>query len=63
MAIRFGNETKPLTLVDLPAIIESHRTFNSATYYKSGDISQVSHLHESLNFAAYSTLFFFYFFF
>lgn len=31
------------TLVDLPCIIESHKTYDNSNYYKTGDIGQVRH--------------------
>lgn len=31
----------PLTLVDLPCVIESHKTLDRRTFYKSADVHQV----------------------
>jgi TATA-binding protein-associated factor Taf7 len=38
----YGEERYPALLGNLPCNIETHKTFDHGTYYKSGDISQVS---------------------
>ena len=38
---RIGDTALPALLVDLPCIIESHRTFDRRQFYKVQDISQV----------------------
>lgn len=30
-----------MTLCDLPCVVESHKTLDNRSYYKSGDIGQV----------------------
>ncbi|XP_052283435.1 transcription initiation factor TFIID subunit 7-like [Dreissena polymorpha] len=40
-AIRYGNEYIPAKLVDLPSIIESLKTVDKKTFYKTADISQM----------------------
>jgi TATA-binding protein-associated factor Taf7 len=37
----YGEERYPALLGNLPCNIETHKTFDHGTYYKSGDISQV----------------------
>ncbi|KAH7816649.1 putative transcription initiation factor TFIID subunit 7 [Monocercomonoides exilis] len=39
-------ETFPATLVNLPCIIESQKTFDQKTFYKTADISQMLIIHE-----------------
>jgi transcription initiation factor TFIID subunit 7 len=39
--ITFGTQTFQASLVDLPCIIETHKTFDHQSYFKTGDISQV----------------------
>lgn len=37
-----GQEYK-LTLLDLPCVVETHKTLDMRSYYKSGDIGQVNY--------------------
>ena len=37
----FGDQRFPALLGNLPCNIETHKTFDHMTYYKSGDVSQV----------------------
>lgn len=39
--LTMGDKTYDATLVDLPCVIETQKTFNSENFYKSGDISQM----------------------
>ena len=36
----FGDETYPALLVNMPTIVETHKTFDKKTFFKSGDIGQ-----------------------
>jgi TATA-binding protein-associated factor Taf7 len=38
---RINNEMYPCELVDLPCVVESYKTMDCQTYYKSGDVSQM----------------------
>ncbi|KAL4233942.1 transcription initiation factor TFIID subunit 7 [Mactra antiquata] len=40
-AVRFGNDYIPSKMVDLPCIIESHKTVDMKTFYKTADICQM----------------------
>ncbi|XP_052792960.1 transcription initiation factor TFIID subunit 7-like [Mya arenaria] len=40
-AIRYGNDYIPAKMVDLPCIIECHKTVDMKTLYKTADISQI----------------------
>lgn len=37
----FEGTVYPAKLVDMPCIIECHKTFDKSAYYKSGDICQM----------------------
>ncbi|XP_002732206.1 transcription initiation factor TFIID subunit 7-like [Saccoglossus kowalevskii] len=39
--VRFEGESTPAKLVDLPCIIESHKTVDKKTFYKAADIAQM----------------------
>ena len=41
MSFCVGDREYPGTIVDLPCIIESQKTFDNSAYYKSADICQV----------------------
>lgn len=43
-SLQLGEERFPAVLGNLPCNIETHKTYDHTTYYKSGDIGQV-HLH------------------
>ncbi len=38
----YRENTYPALLLNLPSNIETHKTYDNITYYKSGDIGQVS---------------------
>lgn len=50
----FGDKRYPALLGNLPCNIETHKTFDHITYYKSGDVAQVD------NFISISISFIFY---
>ena len=43
--VELDGTTYPATLVNLPTIIESTKTYDSRTFCKTGDISQVCVVH------------------
>ena len=37
----FGSESLPVTLLDLPCVVESYKTYDDSHLIKTGDIGQV----------------------
>lgn len=46
MLFKINNEIHPITILDLPCIIEGNKTIDYKTFYKSSDISQMFYVHE-----------------
>ena len=46
MIFNFNGELHPLTILDLPCIIEGHKTIDYKSFYKGGDICQMMYVHE-----------------
>lgn len=47
MVVTLAGEKYPARLVNLPTIVETHKTFDGSTYYKCGDVSQALVVYES----------------
>jgi hypothetical protein len=41
-----GGKTYPARLVNLPCVVESHKTLDKASYFKSGDVGQMIIVYE-----------------
>ena len=46
MIFNFNGELHPLTILDLPCIIEGHKTIDFKSFYKGGDICQMMYVHD-----------------
>ena len=46
MIFNFNGELHPLTILDLPCIIEGHKTIDYKSFYKGGDICQMMYVHD-----------------
>ena len=46
MIFNFDGELHPLTILDLPCIIEGHKTIDYKSFYKGGDICQMMYVHD-----------------
>lgn len=47
MIFKMGDQLFPISILDLPCIIEANKTIDYKTYYKSSDISQMLYVHEN----------------
>lgn len=47
MVMKFQGRSYPARLVNLPTLVETHKTFGGSTYYKCGDVSQLVVVYES----------------
>ena len=46
MIFNFNGELHPLSILDLPCIIEGHKTIDYKSFYKGGDICQMMYVHD-----------------
>lgn len=44
--MKFNEDLLPITILDLPCILESQKTIDFKTFYKSSDISQMMFVHD-----------------
>ena len=48
MILNFNNELHPITILDLPCIIEAQKTIDYKSFYKCSDISQMMYVHDDI---------------
>ena len=48
MIFKINGERHPITILDLPCIIEANKTIDYKTFYKSSDISQMFYVHDAV---------------
>lgn len=46
MALKIDNTTLPITILDIPCVIEAKKTIDTKVFYKSGDIAQMLYVHD-----------------
>ena len=44
--LKFNEDLLPITILDMPCIIEAQKTIDYKTFYKSSDISQMMFVHD-----------------